>query len=140
MQTFALRVGEIPQQDLDDPVPCGLLAQCPGQQVRCVQHFDAEQLQYATESGVLLASPIAVEDVVEEQLLHHRRDHAIDLGTWLVDQGAAQTADLGGDADHRGREGRRALTASGLRPADRRGPAACVEPPRTGVWRGRRIP
>ncbi len=68
------------------------------QQVLREQQLRAKELQHALEAAVLLARAVAEEDVVEEQLLHHRRDHAVDFRSRLVDQHLPQAADLRGDA------------------------------------------
>jgi hypothetical protein len=38
------------------------------------------------EPAVLLPGAVAIEDVVEEKLLHHRRHHAVDLRSRQVDE------------------------------------------------------
>ena len=43
---------------------------------------------------MLLARDLPVEDVVEEELIHHRRDHHVDLPPRQVDQHALEPADL----------------------------------------------
>ena len=58
--------------------------------------------QHLLESPVLLARPLAVEDVVEEQLLHHGRDHPVDLRPRQVDQDGVELADLGSDFEGHG--------------------------------------
>ena len=66
-----------------------LVRQGLGQQVLREQQLRAEELQHALEAAVLLARPVAEEDVVEEQLLHHRRDHPVDFRSRLVDEDLA---------------------------------------------------
>jgi hypothetical protein len=63
------------------------------------------------EAAVLLAGAVAVEDVVEEQLLHHGGDHPVDLGPRQVHEDRLQFPDLGGDAEaHAGpRSGERGI-------------------------------
>jgi len=38
---------------------------------------------------MLLAGAVSVEDVVEEQVLHHRGDHVVHLGSGLVHEDLA---------------------------------------------------
>ena len=40
------------------------------------------------EPAMLFAGDLSVEDVVEEELVHHRRDHHVDLAPGQVDQHA----------------------------------------------------
>ena len=140
VQVLALTVGKVAQEDLDDPVARGLLLQGLHQQVGSVVHLDAEQLEDPPERRMLLASPVPVEDVVEEELLHHRRDHAVDLGPRFVDQRSAQAADLGGDADHLDGTGGPPLTSRCPRPVGRREREACAARPRTAPAPARGIP
>ena len=62
--------------------------------------LDAEDLEQPAEAAVLVARALAEEDVVEEQLLHHGRHHAVDLDPGLVDEHPAQPADFRRDVDH----------------------------------------
>ena len=44
-----------------------------------LEHLVGDVAEDLLEAAVLLAGPVAVEDVVEEQLLHHRGHHPVDL-------------------------------------------------------------
>ncbi len=77
---------KLAQRHVEQPILGRFLLQRSDQQVARVQHVDPEQLQDATESAVLVACPIAVENVVEQQLFHHRRDHPVHLEPGLVNQ------------------------------------------------------
>ena len=54
------------------------------------------------EPAVLLARPGAMQDVVEEKILHHARGHPVDLPTGLVDDDGPETTDFGMDGDRHG--------------------------------------
>ena len=56
------------------------------EQVLDLEHLVGDVAEDLLEPAVLLAGPVAEEDVVEEQLLHHRRHHPVDLGSGHVDQ------------------------------------------------------
>ena len=60
--------------------------ECLGQQLLGFEGPHAEQLERAPEAAVFRPRPISKKDVVEEQLLHHRRHHRVDLDTRLVEQ------------------------------------------------------
>ncbi len=77
-----------------------------GEQVLAVQHLDAGLPHHGAEQVVLVARLLAVEDVVEEELLHHRRRHPVDLPPGPVHQDAPQACDFGIDVDAHG-EGER---------------------------------
>ena len=62
------------QRHQEGDVDQGLLEQRPR-----VDHLDPEQLEEATKSRVLLPRAFAEQDVVEQELLHHRRHHPVDL-------------------------------------------------------------
>jgi len=57
-----------------------------GEELVGLHHLDAQKLQQTPEAAVLVARTVAKEDVVKEQLLHHRRYHAVHLRSRLVDQ------------------------------------------------------
>ena len=65
-----------------------------------VEHLVGHEPEHLLKPPVLLARAGAVEDVVEEQLLHHRGDHAVDFRARQVDQDGGQLADFGGDSEH----------------------------------------
>ena len=70
------------------------------QQIGGLDDLDPEHLEQPAEAAVLIARLFAEEDVVEQQLLHHRRHHAVDLDPGLVHQHPAQPADFGCDLNH----------------------------------------
>ena len=49
---------------------------------------------------MLLSDPIAEQDVVEEQLLHHRWNHPVALENRLMKKEAAQPTDFRSNANH----------------------------------------
>ena len=61
-----------------------------------------EEPEDLLEPPVLLARPRAVQDVVEEKILHHARGHPVDLATGLVDDDGPETTDFGMDGDRHG--------------------------------------
>ena len=65
-----------------------------GEQVLRLEHLDPGPPQHLAEEVVLLARLVAVEDVVEEQALHHGGDHPVDLPPRPVDQDAPQASDF----------------------------------------------
>ena len=65
-----------------------------------LHHLDAEELEKAPKPTMFVAGPFAEENIVEEQILHHRRHHAVHLGPRFVHQHLAQPADLRCDVDH----------------------------------------
>ena len=64
------------------------------EQILRLEHLHPGLPQHLGEEVVLLARLVAVEDVVEEQGLHHGGDHPIDLPPRPVDQDAAQASDF----------------------------------------------
>ena len=61
-----------------------------------------EEPEDLAEPPVLLPGPGAVEDVVEEEVLHHRGGHPVDLATGLVDDDGPESTDFGVDGDRHG--------------------------------------
>jgi hypothetical protein len=61
-----------------------------------------EEPEDLLEPPVLLPGPRAVQDVVEEKILHHRRGHPVDFPARLVDDDGPQTTDFGMDGDRHG--------------------------------------
>ena len=62
-----------------------------------VLHFDdlgGDEADELLKAAMLLARDLAVEDVVEQELIHHGRDHHVDLAPGEVDQHALEPADL----------------------------------------------
>src|SRR5688572_12942132 len=64
------------------------------EQILDVENVVGDEANELLEPAVLLARDLSVEDVVEEKLGHHGRDHFIDLTPGEVDQHALQPADL----------------------------------------------
>ena len=58
------------------------------EQILQVEHLVGDEADQLLEAAVLLARYLPVEDVVEEKLRHHRRDHQVDLAAGKVDQDA----------------------------------------------------
>ncbi len=63
-----------------------------------LQDLDAEQLEHAAKALMLFARRVTEQDVVEEQLFHHARNHEIDFRPGLVNEDTAQPTDLRCDA------------------------------------------
>ena len=61
---------------------------------------DPEPVEDGGEDAVLLLGLGPVEDVVEEQLLHHGGSHPFDLGARCVDQDLPEPADFRCDVNH----------------------------------------
>ena len=55
-----------------------------------VEHLVRHEAEHLPEPPVLLARAGPEQDVVEEQVLHHRGHHPVDLATGLVDEDRAQ--------------------------------------------------
>jgi hypothetical protein len=66
------------------------------EQVLQVEYVVGDEADELLEAAVFFAGDLAVEDVVEEKLRHHGRDHLVDLPPGEVDQHALQPADLTG--------------------------------------------
>jgi len=67
-----------------------------------VEHLVRHEAKHLPEPAVLFARACPEQDVVEKQVLHHRRHHAVDLATGLVDENRPQAADLGVDGESHG--------------------------------------
>ncbi len=65
-----------------------------------LDHLDPQDLQKPPEPSVLVPGAVAEEDVVEEQLLHHGRDHQVHFGPRLVDEHPPQPPHFGSDVNH----------------------------------------
>ena len=76
------------------PARLGALPQHGGEQVLRFEHLGAGLPQHLRKEVVLVARLVAVEDVVEEEGLHHGGDHPIDLPPRPVDQDAPQAPDF----------------------------------------------
>jgi hypothetical protein len=81
-------------QLVEDALPRLALLQHVDEQVLRVEHLHPGLAQHLAEEVVLLARLVAVEDVVEEQALHHGGHHPIDLAAGPVDQDAPQASDF----------------------------------------------
>lgn len=66
-----------------------------GEEVLGVQGLDAGLGQHLEEVVVLAAGLVAVQDVVEQEALHHGGNHPVDLAAGPVNQDAPQASDFG---------------------------------------------
>src|SRR5207244_7432827 len=64
-----------------------------------VEDVVGDEADELLEAPVLLAGHLAVEDVVEEELRHHRRDHDVDLAPREMHEDALQPPDLARDVE-----------------------------------------
>jgi hypothetical protein len=82
------------------------------QELSGLQDFVGDIAQHLLKTAMLFARPRAEEDVVEQQLLHHRGHHPIDLSPRQVHQDGGKLPDLGMDAQgHRTPGGARNSTS-----------------------------
>ena len=71
------------------------------EEVLDVEHL-GEEAEDLLEPPVLLAGPRPVQDVVEQEILHHPRCHPVDLAARLVDDDGPEPSDFGVDGDRHG--------------------------------------
>jgi hypothetical protein len=70
----------------EDRVPRGGLLEDLLEKIAGVEDLVGDELQDLPEPPVLLARARPEQDVVEQQVLHHRRHHPVDLAAGLVDE------------------------------------------------------
>jgi hypothetical protein len=68
------------------------------EEVLDLEHLVGDVAEDLLEAAVLLPGAVPVEDVVEEELLHHRRHHSVDLRAGQVDENGLEFADFGIDS------------------------------------------
>ena len=85
-------------QHVKEPVSRRLDRQRFFDQAAHLQGLDPRGTHDGTERVVLGAGTLAVEDVVEQQLLHHAGNHPVDLASGAVHEDAAQALDFGFDS------------------------------------------
>ena len=64
------------------------------EQVLDVVNIRCDESDQLLEAPMLLARDLPIKNVVEEELIHHGRDHHVDLAPGEVDQHALEPADL----------------------------------------------
>src|SRR5436190_2022208 len=62
-----------------------------------VEDFLGDVAHQLLKTAMLLARDLPEEDVVEQQLGHHRRNHHVDLASGKVDEDALEPADFARD-------------------------------------------
>ena len=69
------------------------------EQILDLEHLVGHVAENLLKTAMLLAGAVPVEDVVEQQLLHHGRHHAVDLRPGQVDQDRLELSDFRSDSE-----------------------------------------
>ena len=100
----------------DDAPPQLLVVEHFLEQILDVVDVGRDESDELLEPAMLLARDLAIKNVVEKELIHHGRDHHVDLAPGQVDQHALEPADLTRHVEtHSGGILSRAIFTSGKR-------------------------